>query len=301
MKKNKTKFRNVGLMLGGGGAKGAYQLGVIRALEEYKLIPRIKAISGVSIGAINGLLVATKVSHATRQAVWANFTNKNIYQKTFRSFSLEDLGLFKTDHLFNDVKSLISEEKIKKSKVDTFILVARPPEKGFLKNIRFKNFIGETIHLNKSERPLEFINASTAMPFVFRAQSIEEARYVDGGVVNNFPVETLIDLGYKVIITCALSDRFDVYSYGEDVSIIDLSPPESLGPFPQVSLNFDEEVMAGFERDGYNNTVKMINLLKTTKHITFFRRFKFKAPTIITIKDVLSTANVDSNLDENTQ
>ncbi|HZJ89065.1 MAG TPA: patatin-like phospholipase family protein [Bacilli bacterium] len=298
MKKNKTKFRNVGLMLGGGGAKGAYQLGVIRALEEYKLIPRIKAVSGVSIGAINGLLVATKVDLETRKAVWANFTNKNIYQKTFRSFSLEELGLFKTDHLFNDVKSLIDEEKIKKSKVDTFILVARPPEKGFLKNIRFKNFIGKTIHLNKSERPLEYINASTAMPFVFRAQSIEEARYVDGGVVNNFPVETLIDRGYKVIITCALSDRFDVYSYAPDVTLIDLSPPESLGPFPQVSLNFDESAMAGFEREGYNNTVLMIKLLKAMKHLTFFRRFKFKAPTIITIKDVLSLTNVNSNQDE---
>nr|WIF88899.1 patatin-like phospholipase family protein [Acholeplasma laidlawii] len=52
----------VGLMLGGGGAKGTYQLGVIKALEELNLLKHIDAISGVSIGAINTLLLMSKKS-----------------------------------------------------------------------------------------------------------------------------------------------------------------------------------------------------------------------------------------------
>lgn len=281
-------------MLGGGGAKGTYQLGVIRALEEFKLLPKIKAISGVSIGAINGLLIATKQSEAKRKEVWSLFTNENLYQKKMRSFSLEELGLFKTDHVFNDVKKIITETDVKQSKVDTFIVVAKPPSKGFFRNLRFKDYEAEVIHLNKNAHPLNFINASTAMPFVFHAQSIDENRYVDGGIVNNFPVEPLIERGDKLIITVSLSDRFDVYSYDKSVSIIDLSPPVSLGPFPQVSLNFDESVMNDFEVQGYENTVKMLTYLKKAKHITLFRRFKFQAPTIITLNDVFG-ANVISN------
>ena len=46
-----------GLVLGGGGAKGAYQVGVMKALQEYGI--KISAISGSSIGAINGLFYLT--------------------------------------------------------------------------------------------------------------------------------------------------------------------------------------------------------------------------------------------------
>ena len=49
----------LGLMLGGGGAKGGYQLGVIKALQEEKLLDNIDCIAGTSIGAINGLLLAS--------------------------------------------------------------------------------------------------------------------------------------------------------------------------------------------------------------------------------------------------
>ena len=46
------------LCLGGGGGKGAYQLGVYRALTEYGLMKKVDAISGTSIGAINAVLFA---------------------------------------------------------------------------------------------------------------------------------------------------------------------------------------------------------------------------------------------------
>ena len=49
-------------MLGGGGAKGGYQVGVIRALQEAKLII-IDMIAGTSIGAVNGLILSLETSY----------------------------------------------------------------------------------------------------------------------------------------------------------------------------------------------------------------------------------------------
>ncbi|MBQ1785747.1 MAG: patatin-like phospholipase family protein, partial [Turicibacter sp.] len=49
-------MENIGLVFCGGGAKGAYQVGVIRVLEEFGLCDKVQAISGASIGGINGAL-----------------------------------------------------------------------------------------------------------------------------------------------------------------------------------------------------------------------------------------------------
>ena len=51
---------NVGLVLAGGGAKGAYQAGVIRALWDLDLIDNVKVVSGVSIGTLNALCLCMK-------------------------------------------------------------------------------------------------------------------------------------------------------------------------------------------------------------------------------------------------
>ncbi len=48
----------IGLVLSGGGARGAYQVGFYQAIWDLELVPAIKVISGTSIGALNGALFA---------------------------------------------------------------------------------------------------------------------------------------------------------------------------------------------------------------------------------------------------
>ena len=62
------QVKRMGLVLSGGGAKGAYQAGVFQAMEEAGLCPRVEAISGCSIGAMNALLFATGDPALWRQA-----------------------------------------------------------------------------------------------------------------------------------------------------------------------------------------------------------------------------------------
>lgn len=67
----------VGLVLSGGGAKGAYQVGVLKALRE--LGTRIDAVSGASIGALNGGVLASSpsldVAVERLEAVWERLAN----------------------------------------------------------------------------------------------------------------------------------------------------------------------------------------------------------------------------------
>ena len=51
-----SKKPRIGLVLAGGGAKGAYQVGVWKAICEYKLDKKICAIAGNSIGSLNTLM-----------------------------------------------------------------------------------------------------------------------------------------------------------------------------------------------------------------------------------------------------
>lgn len=60
----------LGLVLGGGGAKGAYQVGVWETMVETGLAPRIKVLSGTSVGAINAALFATCSDTGRMERVW---------------------------------------------------------------------------------------------------------------------------------------------------------------------------------------------------------------------------------------
>lgn len=55
-----TKYSKIGLVLSGGGAKGAYQAGTIKALAEFDINPSV--ISGASIGALNGAIISTSMN-----------------------------------------------------------------------------------------------------------------------------------------------------------------------------------------------------------------------------------------------
>ena len=52
-------MKKLGLCLSGGGAKGPYQIGVLKAMEECGIFQEVKALSGASIGAVNAVFAAT--------------------------------------------------------------------------------------------------------------------------------------------------------------------------------------------------------------------------------------------------
>lgn len=66
----------IGLVLSGGGAKGAYEVGVWKAMAETGLTRDVRVISGTSIGAVNGALFASVVDPAKVESIWLRRVGK---------------------------------------------------------------------------------------------------------------------------------------------------------------------------------------------------------------------------------
>ena len=121
--------RKVGLVLGGGGGKGSYQVGVYKALKEYGLVKSIKGISGASIGSLNMLLFYNK-DVETAEKVWMNLRRKDVLTtKSFKDYlKLSNFSLLSREGMLNIFKEHINFELIGKSKMDLYVSVSNVTE-----------------------------------------------------------------------------------------------------------------------------------------------------------------------------
>ncbi|MDF1762031.1 MAG: patatin-like phospholipase family protein, partial [Oleibacter sp.] len=89
------EYKKTGLILSGGGARAAYQVGVLKAI--YESLPRntrnpFDIISGTSAGAINGVAVASYAEHYKigikhLERIWMQFSCDQIYRTDFSGVS----------------------------------------------------------------------------------------------------------------------------------------------------------------------------------------------------------------------
>lgn len=200
----------VGLMLGGGGAKGGYQLGVIRALQEANLIDKIDCIAGTSIGAINGFLLMTLNDANKMSEVWQIAQSKNpIKQKSFR-INQDREGLYSLDILREVFEHYIDEKKVKNAKIDTFVVAAKIVDpKKIASQIRMGNHEKSVFHLNDHPNAFDAVIASASIPLFFGTTYIEGEAYVDGGLVDNNPIDILLEQGCNVILSVPLDHGFN--------------------------------------------------------------------------------------------
>jgi NTE family protein len=178
-----TKERNtapinegISLVLSGGGARGFAHVGVWRALQEFG-VP-VLAVSGTSAGAIAGAFIAAGVPWKeafewmgnSRYFGWRNF----LWRKD-GLFSLEPLAKILQQQLPSHFEDLSIP----------FFATATDLVKG------------EAVHFNTGNL-CEALLASAAVPLVFEPQRRNGQLLVDGGVMNNFPIEPLLDLPHPI-------------------------------------------------------------------------------------------------------
>ena len=197
-----------GLILAGGGARGSYQLGVWKALQEMNI--KIAAVAGTSVGAINGAIFAQKDFELAKR-VWENIDYDVIFD--FALFDAEKRSKMsfqeKIDYVKNIIKNRgldthalkvllsqnIDEEKIRKSDIFyglvTFSLTDMKPIVKYIDEI-------------PEGKLVEYIMASAAFP-LFQDHIVDDKLYVDGGVYDNVPVSVLADKGFKNLIVVDLS------------------------------------------------------------------------------------------------
>lgn len=223
--------KSVGLVLSGGGAKGAAQLRVIKAIEEAG-IP-IDYIAGTSIGSIIGGLYAVGY---TIEEIEELYTSMNWFD-IFTDRNARDKQLFadkqKDDAYMFDV--LLSTDDI-----------SMPS--GIVRGDKFMDQLNELLlgyqHIDSFDKlPIPFacvsydmntgseyvarggslsaaIRASMSIPGVFKPVKYRDMVLVDGGVYNNFPVDVVRDMGAEIVIGVDLSDGIRTDADVENMIII---------------------------------------------------------------------------------
>lgn len=246
------------LALEGGGSKGSYHAGAIKALGEMNI--EIEAVAGTSIGSINGAYYIQEGGEALYR-YWENVTPQDLIPDKYKSLTkiLENNRPNSYKEFFKEIKNiagnggldlsafkktlygLIDEEKIRKSNINfglvTFSLTEMKPVEVMINEI-------------PQNRLVEYIIASSYLPG-FKREKLDGKSFIDGGFYDNLPRNLLIKNGYKNIIAVELlsiSIRKRVKE--KNVNIIYLSPSDDLGKI----INFDKNICNNNLKMGYYDT-----------------------------------------------
>jgi NTE family protein len=168
----------IGFVLSGGGARGFAHLGILQFFAENGIHPDI--ISGVSAGAIVGVFIA---SGRSPRETFEILTRGGFLN--FTKIQLPRDGLLRLAGLEGILKKEIPEKNIEDLKMPLFVTAT---------NLNS----GQTEFFNRG--PIDkIVLASSSIPILFSPVEINGCQYVDGGVLNNLPVEPLIGKCDKII------------------------------------------------------------------------------------------------------
>ena len=161
---------NIGLVLSGGGIRGVAHIGAIKALEEYNIYPT--HISGTSAGAIVGVLYAGGVP-------WDEILDffKTIPIFHANKFALHKPGFIDTEKFYDDFKKFFPEDNFNSLNKTLFVTAT--------------NVVEGTLKVFDKGELIRPVLASASFPGVFTPIKIAGTYYIDGGVLDNFPVEPL--------------------------------------------------------------------------------------------------------------
>ena len=191
--------KEYGLELAVGGTKGAYQVGVWKALQELNI--NVTAIVGTSIGALNGALflqddidsVIKMYEHIKINNIMnieGIDSNKNIFDLS-NIFNLaadytKQKGIDNTP-LRNMIREHVNMDKLYDSRINFGLVTYSVKNKIPLR--KFKNEIPK-------EQMEDYLLASSCFP-IFKPQIINGEEYFDGGLYDNSPYNMLIENGYN--------------------------------------------------------------------------------------------------------
>lgn len=261
-------MKEYSLVLEGGGAKGAYQIGAIKALMENGYT--FNAIVGTSIGAINAAFIAQgdidKIEKLWKTLsfkdlmdinndIIENLMTRQITIPVIRelrdklNIALKDKGI-DTALMRKLLSEYIDEDKIRNSNIRyglvTFCITDFKPQKLFIEDI-------------PKGKLVDYLLASSNLP-VFKRSQIDEKKFLDGGVFDNCSVEMLYDAGYRNIMAIRLFTRNKIRNYekvirDKEVTLKMITPSVDL---PNI-LNFSSKTLNGLLQYGYIDAIKQLN------------------------------------------
>ncbi len=168
----------IGIVLSGGAARGFAHLGVLKALNELNLKPGI--ISGVSAGAIAGAFYADGYQP---EEITEMLSGRKITE--YFRFTVPRYGLFKASGLIELIRKNLRAETFDELKIPLIVTVTNL-NKGMPEYITSGNLTDAII-------------ASSSIPVAMEMKMMNAMQYVDGGIMDNMPVNPLLNRCKKLI------------------------------------------------------------------------------------------------------
>ena len=221
----------IGLVLSGGGAKGLAHIGVLKEIEKAGI--KLDYIAGTSMGAIVGGLYASGYTATQLDSIFKTVSidalmqdyspreNKPFYEKhndelyavslPFKKFKLGlPAGLSKGLYNYNLFNRLLYSKRFVRdfSKLPIpFVCIATDAETG--EEVRMENGV-----------LVDAIFVSGALPTLYSPVTINNKMLIDGGVVNNYPVDVLTEKGMDYIIGVDVQDALKSKDQLTDVTAV---------------------------------------------------------------------------------
>ena len=233
--------KKIGLTLSGGGAKGAYQTGMLRALEEAGMQKELLTISGTSIGALNALMYAIKDTDAMREMI------------RFLPDMIEDTVYYGKEHypddliLKNRIPVTVCAYCIEKERPEYFYLNELPPQE-----------------------QRDMMVASASLPDLLPPMPYRGYTYLDGGIVppqcsenaapcDKIPLDALRGGEYDLVIISYLKPEDKVDTSWIRVPVLESRPSEPLEDTPGAGTrDYSAARLEKNERMGYEETKRLL-------------------------------------------
>ena len=274
--KNKIEKWNslaFGLVLSGGGAKGAYEAGAIKAMQEMDIMNSVYGVSGTSVGALNTLVfamgdvklieelwegiglmtvAAPKVIQGEEKGIRDIVERMHI---TSRIQGNEEQAIFTQSALRALIHKSCDFDKIRSSRAKLYACAYDINEK-HVRYFELKSMDDEDM--------IDAVLSSAAIPHVYDPVVIEGHRYADGGIndpaygVKNSdvtPIKPLQDEGYDIILVIHLREQegFELDHIG-NTRLVHIYPSH---PLEQISgsgtMNFTKQAIKEKFNMGYND------------------------------------------------
>lgn len=252
----------IGLCLTGGGAKGAFQAGVIKGLYEKGIYPKV--VTGTSIGAINGYFMM-KDAMDELESFWTDMDKDSFEIKIGRTMD--------NSSVIDYLSTLEGDNKTIANMYVNYVAV---------KNRALSEVVEDIKHVKK-ERALECVKYSSLLPsrpvsinteemlknfnssVLFEnfkedvALGVYEGYGLDGGILNNNLLMPLVDNNVDKLIVIGLRDDYVLpeylYKYYNEENMTLIRPDIKI--MPSDTIRFEKEFLRDMMQRGYNISKKL--------------------------------------------
>ena len=274
-------MKYIGLVLCGGGAKGAYQVGVFKVLEELEIANEIKMISGSSIGALNGALYlmysADEIDQIWQQCNWTAIfgvskenikkVNQIVHRVNTRQMSpffgaINMVGVANQTGLplqrkgFEKVlRQYLKPSIIQKQSIDLIVSCGK---------VNSKQLAYFNLNHQSPKKMQDILFATTAVPMLYNPVYIDNSYYCDPMKYERAPLAPLLKSDCETIIIVYLN-RGQCLGRKEinGKRLIEIAPGRDLGTGIYGSFDFRKSVIENSIELGGNDAYRILyNVLK---------------------------------------